>query len=150
MSASVNSRPARHPWLRRNVRFDDIGVRFPDIRPEPTCSKHRTLLKNRPGAATRNVAREATARTQPADAIVPTAPRAAERKSRGIATLDRRRIEVARLKVIIRNPLSPLIDAYDLNILAMRSRLAGIVRVPRISAVWPESRTAKRRPSPGP
>jgi hypothetical protein len=81
MSASVNSRPARHLWIRPNVRFDDSGVRFPDIPPQPTCSKHRTLLKNRPGASTRNVARKATARTQPPDVMAPTLPPPADGKS---------------------------------------------------------------------
>jgi macrolide-specific efflux system membrane fusion protein len=34
-----------------NVRFDDGGVRFPDIPPDSIGSKHRTLLKNFPGTA---------------------------------------------------------------------------------------------------
>jgi hypothetical protein len=48
MSASVGSLLARHPAHRPApaVRFDDAGVRFPDIRWAAVCSKHRTLLHN--------------------------------------------------------------------------------------------------------
>jgi hypothetical protein len=46
MSALANSLLARRPAHRANVRFGDVGVRYPDSRRPAARSKHTTSLKN--------------------------------------------------------------------------------------------------------